>query len=315
MAEKGSKKDSVKIDFEPPAPPRQEELDPAPKSGSSTLALATIAVLAVLILGLSYLFMTWQPEAPRQVELKPRPVPERPKAPAKPEPLAAKAGQSPPQPPAEPAARQPAEVEAQPAVSPVQQSPAAPKPAAPAAKVETRPEPDAPKPAETPPADPKPASPKQSAADGKRYSLQVGAFVFKTNLNHSIDKLKALGYETRVDESAGELKLTRLHAGEYPPADAPARLALLKQKAPDAFSLPEGGRVLLYAGSFKNARRAKAYADKLRAQGFDIRLEEALVPMTLFKLRAGRFAGKAEAQAALAHLKKEGLDGFVVGPL
>ncbi len=280
-----------------------------PRNSSSTLALVTIAVLAILILALSYLFLTWQPETvtqPPVVTVQRKPVP------VKLEPVVAPK-------PQQPAKVQPRQEE--PPAAPVPEA-KLPKeklaPVVPEKIVAVKTEPPVKKPTEVDKAATIAAVPVAPAASaepsGKGYRLQVGAFVFKTNLDQRMEKLRALGYETRVQEKSADIEVTRLKVGLYKASEAAAQLSRISKIAPEAFSLKDADSIAIYAGSFKNAKRAQSYSKTLSTLDVATELVKVKVPMPLFKLHAGSYASKADADKALLQLKAKGIDAFVVGP-
>ncbi len=62
--------------------------------------------------------------------------------------------------------------------------------------------------------------------------------------------------------------------------------------------------------AFDTRREAEALAKRLVARGFQARVTGSARP---WRVKVGRYASRADANAALARMKKAGLAGFVTG--
>jgi cell division septation protein DedD len=61
--------------------------------------------------------------------------------------------------------------------------------------------------------------------------------------------------------------------------------------------------------AFGNRTQANALADRLRGRGYQARVDGTAAP---YRVRIGRYPGRAAAAAALQEIKARGMDGFVV---
>ncbi len=199
-----------------------------------------------------------------------------------------------------------------------------PEPAAAAAQASGQtvaPAPAAQKPATEPPAAASvpPASevaktaPAEAAAAKGNFWLQSGVFTDRNDLEAAQKTLRRLGYQVRVLPVKSTLEMTRLSIGSFSPEEAKTRLQkLLKGPAPDAFALPGDGRVKVYAASYYDLDKARAFADQLFQKGIRVEEEAATVEVSLSKLSFGDFADRAAADKAAEKARAEGLEVQVV---
>lgn len=152
-----------------------------------------------------------------------------------------------------------------------------------------------------------------AAAIKQPFTLTAGAFLSKENQQEVEKKIRRLGYTPKVQTISGMVPMTRLLLGIYDdPAAAQARSRELSTLIPNLFSLQEGDKVALYAGSFQNIEQARKFADKLHQQGILADEETVSVQMPLKKIRFGSFASRAEAENAAKLAADAGLTAQVV---
>jgi len=144
------------------------------------------------------------------------------------------------------------------------------------------------------------------------FTLSAGAFLNKENQQKVEKKIRHLGYTAKVQTVFVMVPMTRLLLGIYDdPAAAQARSQELLPLIPDLFSLQEGDKVALYAGSFQNSDQARRYAEKLHQQGILADEEAVSVRMPLKKISFGSFANRAEAEKAAKRAMDAGLTAQV----
>lgn len=144
------------------------------------------------------------------------------------------------------------------------------------------------------------------------FTLTAGAFLSKENQQDVEKKIRRLGYTPKVQTISGMVPMTRLLLGIYDdPAAAQARSRELSTLIPNLFSLQEGDKVALYAGSFQNIDQARKFADKLHQQGVLADEETVSVQMPLKKISFGSFANRAEAENAAKRAADAGLTAQV----
>ena len=122
-------------------------------------------------------------------------------------------------------------------------------------------------------AEPKQAAPvrhKVAAGGTPLYQVLVGPYLYVSDTNDAAATLAKLGYQGRKIEGSGPVAMVRLLVGSYPPDDARAQLASLKPQLDDAFLLPDGNQLAVYAGSFSDRKRAERYVKVLAEQGLTV---------------------------------------------
>ncbi|MGB4599842.1 MAG: SPOR domain-containing protein [Trichlorobacter sp.] len=217
----------------------------------------------------------------------------------------------------------------QPAVKPVQPPPPAPvgkKTAPPAAKpevkkavqqtkvVQPKPVPAA-KTAPTQPAAPKKIAAKPAvkpvvqAKTGGPWTLVVGAYVVEERLATDMAKVKDAGLNPAM--TSGPRRMTTMHRlkyGEYTDREvARQAVELLRKQAGDGFSLQNGGKYEVFAGSYAQQDSAQAEQQRLSAAGIKLTVQKVQVVVPTRKLTAGTFTNRPAAEAALKKLKQAGV--------
>ena len=115
-----------------------------------------------------------------------------------------------------------------------------------------------------------PGSANPGAETGPLYRVLVGPYLYVTDTNKAAAALERLGYQGRRIDGKGPVAMVRLLVGSYPPAEARSRLAALKPQLEDAFLLPDGDQLAIYAGSFSDRKRAENYSKLLAKQGLSV---------------------------------------------
>ncbi|MDO9080186.1 MAG: SPOR domain-containing protein, partial [Desulfuromonadales bacterium] len=144
------------------------------------------------------------------------------------------------------------------------------------------------------------------------FTLNAGAFLSKENQQEVEKKIRRLGYTPKVQTVSAAVSMTRLLLGIYDdPAAAQARSREWSTLIPNLFSLQEGDKVALYAGSFQSVEQARKYADKLYQQGILADEETVSMQMSMKKISFGSFANRAEAENAAKRAAAAGLSAQV----
>jgi cell division septation protein DedD len=145
------------------------------------------------------------------------------------------------------------------------------------------------------------------------FTLSAGAFLSKENQQEVEKKIRRLGYTPKVETTSGMVTMTRLLLGIYDdPAAAQARSRDLSALVPNLFSLQDGDKVAVYAGSYQSIEQARQYAGKLYQQGILADEETVSVRMPLKKVSFGSFANRVEAEKAAKRAMAAGLSAQVV---
>ncbi|MGW8312802.1 MAG: SPOR domain-containing protein [Desulfuromonadales bacterium] len=208
--------------------------------------------------------------------------------------------------PAKPMEQQPATAE--------QQS-AADSQAAAVAKPETTPASPSPAAAAPPEAadatSPEPAPvPKQVA--NAAYSLDAGSYLFESNRESLVTKIKKLGYDPMISPVDATLDMTRLRLGTYSKDEVQDALAFARTIEPGAYSAQAGDRYIIYAGTFLRSGNVDKLTKRFLDEGVTVHPEPVQVVRTLSRIRFGRFATKEDAAAAAREIKDAGLQVEVV---
>ena len=254
-----------------------------------------------------------------------------------------------PPPPAQPAAKPVAEEPAKPA--PVQQKAVVKPEPAPAVKTEEKPAQEASAkpgvqmsaPAQKPPevarpvaqteaaaskpdqrtAEAKPASaPTSMPASGRGvastqaaggvFALDAGSYLFESNRDSLVAKIKKLGYESLVTPVDAKLDMTRLRLGTYRKEDVRQALDFARSIEPGAYSAPAGDGYVIYAGTFLKKGSVDKLTKRFMAEGVKVHPEPVQVVRTLSRIRFGSFATREDAVAAAHAAGKAGVKAVVV---
>jgi cell division septation protein DedD len=250
-----------------------------------------------------------QPATRPVAEEPSQPAPEQQVAVSKPEPAPVA---KPVEPPAQEASAKPAVQMAapapkpQPAVQPVAQAKpeATVKPAQQTAEAMVAP---TPKPMPTPE---QTAAPKQVAGGG--FALDAGSYLFESNRDSLIARIKKLGYKPLVTPVDAKLDMTRLRLGTYRKEEVQKALEFARSIEPGAYTAPAGDGYVIYAGTFLRQGTVDKLTKRFLAEGVKVYPEPVQVVRTLSRIRFGSFATRADATAAVNAAGKAGVKAVVV---
>ena len=250
-----------------------------------------------------------QPATRPVAEEPSQPAPEQPVAVAKPEPApVVKPAETPAQEAsAKPAVQMTAPVpKPQQAVQPVTQAKpeATVKPAQQTAEARVAP---TPKPMPTPE---QTAAPKQVAGGG--FVLDAGSYLFESNRDSLITRIKKLGYKPLVTPVDAKLDMTRLRLGTYRKEEVQQALEFARSIEPGAYTAPAGDGYVIYAGTFLRQGTVDKLTKRFLAEGVKVHPEPVQVVRTLSRIRFGSFATRADATAAVNAAGKAGVKAVVV---
>lgn len=271
-----------------------------------------------------------QPAKPVTVAVPPPPAPPAAKPPAEPVKPAAKGPG--PAPAEQTAAAKPAPAPAEEAVA----KPVPPAPAKPAAQLaapaQKTPEAAAPVAQAKPAATGKPAQPKVTAkaapaakpepvparvaapaqVAGGAFALDAGSYLFESNRDALVAKIKKLGYDSRVTPVDAKVDMTRLRIGTYSKEEVREALAFARSIEPGAYSAPAGDGFVIYAGTFLKKGTVDRLTKRFLAEGVKVHPEPVQVVRTLSRIRFGSFATRDDAQTAANVVGKAGVKAVVV---
>ncbi len=144
------------------------------------------------------------------------------------------------------------------------------------------------------------------------YMVEVGVYLEKVHFEEARLSLEQLGYEPRAVEIEKEMEMTRLWVGAFAPDEARRRHSELKAIAPDAFLLPDGDQLAVYAGSYHDLDQARSWSDKLYRHNVQVTEQQAMVMVSLTRLNFGDYASLAEARKAAERVRAAGLSTYVL---
>ncbi|WP_279384506.1 SPOR domain-containing protein [Geotalea toluenoxydans] len=163
-----------------------------------------------------------------------------------------------------------------------------------------------------------PAVEKQQQPTAKKiagaFSLKTGEIVFAKDAGAVEAKLKKAGLKPVVRHTAMKQEpMNRLFYAEYPDREsAGVDLEQLRAKAPDAFIIQEGGKYVIYAGSYLKEARAAIEQDRLFDKGLRLVMKKTQVKIPVTYITAGSFPSQDDARKAADRLKKSGIKLAVV---
>lgn len=144
------------------------------------------------------------------------------------------------------------------------------------------------------------------------YTLSAGTFADPTELHAAEREIKRLGYRPEIVTSFHKTPMTRLLVGYYSAAEAESLCRSYQKDYPGFFTLKRGEQVALYAGSYRDADRARAYAATLRDHGIKVAEETAVVAIPTKELRFGSFDDHDVAAAKAERARASGITAQVV---
>ncbi len=140
---------------------------------------------------------------------------------------------------------------------------------------------------------------KAAAATGL-YALDAGSYLLDSNRDILVKKIKKLGYEPRITPVDATLAMTRLRLGSFPEAEAQEALTFARTIEPAAFSVRDGDRYIIYAGTYLMSNSVEKLKQRFQQEGIQAEAVPVKVVRTLSRIHFGGFASKADA-AAVAH--------------
>jgi hypothetical protein len=154
-----------------------------------------------------------------------------------------------------------------------------------------------------------PAIPRAPVPAPERYALESGPFTPGETADRLERDLNRLGHQTVRFRKEDTTRLFVLTATGFASTDE-ARQAV-KQLGRGTV-VEEAGIAEVVVGRHPSLAEAVAAARPLRARGFEVRVNEALVPSGQYHIRYGQFARRADAQAYREALARRGIGSRVV---
>jgi hypothetical protein len=146
-------------------------------------------------------------------------------------------------------------------------------------------------------------------APAERYALESGPFVPGEAADRLEGELNRLGHSTVRFRKEDTARLFVVTATGFASSDE-ARQAV--RELGRGTVIEEAGIAEIVLGRHPSLAEAVAVARPLRARGFEVRVNEALVPSSQYHIRYGQFARRADAQAYREALARRGIGSRVV---
>lgn len=148
----------------------------------------------------------------------------------------------------------------------------------------------------------------KSAAPGA-WSILVGNYVNEEALSAGMGRVRKAGLEPTVKQSGRKKSaMNRLFVSEFNDrAAAQSNLENLKRHTSDAFVIEQGGKFVLYAGSYLQSEAARTEKERLKGAGFTATIKHADIAIPSRSLSVGPFNSKKAADSALLKLKRAGI--------
>ncbi len=244
-----------------------------------------------------------EPEAPAQKSAEPPAAQAPAPKPAEPETAQAPGG----------AANGSAPVPEPPASEPSQPSTPQPEP------VQTS---EPPKPPAEPPQTVAQAQPKSkpaaaapaSPASGEGYGVQLGVFAVKENADNFIQRLKAKGFDPRMEIRNIDARRTVVYVGRFPDQESSqTQFQELQSKGFNPVRKQnEDGTYTFVMGRFKSQKEADNLQDKLSLSGFLSSSRTENIASTLHTVVVGNYSSLAQARQGKKKLTQAGFkNGFI----
>jgi len=149
-------------------------------------------------------------------------------------------------------------------------------------------------------------------AAGGVFALDAGSYLFESNRDSLVAKIKQLGYESLVTPVDAKVDMTRLRLGTYRKEDVRQALDFARSIEPGAYTAPAGDGFVIYAGTFLKKGTVDKLTKRFMAEGVKVHPEPVQVVRTLSRIRFGSFATREEAMAAANAVGKAGVKAVVV---
>ena len=148
------------------------------------------------------------------------------------------------------------------------------------------------------------------------WSIVVGNYVLEETLAADLGRVRKSGFEPIVKPgSRKKAAMNRLFVSDFNDrASAQSTLEKLKQLTSDAFVIEQGGKFVVYAGSYLQSGAANSEQERLKTAGFKTSIKHIDIAIPSQSLSVGPFTSKKAADAARGKLKNAGLKTTISHP-
>ncbi len=164
-------------------------------------------------------------------------------------------------------------------------------------------------------AEPKCGTPKPLAA-GCSWSVIVGDYILEEALSADLGRVRKSGFAPIVNPgSRKKTAMNRLLVSEFKDrASAASTLEKLQRLTSDGFVIEQGGKYLLFAGSYLKSEAANVEKERLKIAGFATTVKPVDIAIPTMTLSVGPFTSKKSADAARIKLQSVGLKATISRP-
>lgn len=150
---------------------------------------------------------------------------------------------------------------------------------------------------------------KAKAPEATTWVIKLGDYVLEEELSADMGRVRKAGLDPVVKPSSRKKSaMNRLFVAEFDSrAAAQASLEKLNRLTSDAFVIEQGGKFVLYAGSYLQKESASSEKERLGAAGISATIKHTEIAIPSQSLTVGPFKNKKAADSALAKLKNAGM--------
>ncbi|MDH3999306.1 MAG: hypothetical protein OET90_10765, partial [Desulfuromonadales bacterium] len=144
------------------------------------------------------------------------------------------------------------------------------------------------------------------------YQLDAGSYLLESSRKAIIKNIRRLGYEPQITPVEATLTMTRLRLGSFPENEAAEALAFARTIEPASFSVREGNRHVIYAGTYLLDSSVDNLRKRFLAEGIKAQKIPVEVTRTLSRIRFGGFNSENEAEEQASKAVAAGMSVKVV---
>ena len=150
---------------------------------------------------------------------------------------------------------------------------------------------------------------------GGDYSIQVGAYLFKSSLKDPMKKLVSMGYQPEINIIKRKVKMNRVLVGNFKSKQvAQAAIKDLSEESIKASLVKnQEGNWSAMTGAYFYKSAASKQKKYLEEFGYEVAIDQAKVLSNLQEVRVGSYPNEDAARGDLSRIKSAGLGGVVVG--
>lgn len=153
-----------------------------------------------------------------------------------------------------------------------------------------------------------------TSVGGGQYTIQVGAYLYKSSLKEPLEKIKQAGLKPIIGSSPHAVTMHRVLVGKF--KSKQVAQAALKDLAEEGIKAQivqnKAGFFSAETGTFLFQKDAEKNRKHLEEFGYDVYIERSKTKKPMQELRVGTYASKEAAQNDLERLRSKGLAPVVL---